>query len=391
MLLSAMKYSLPGEKMLRIKVGVTASLLLLVTACSNDESTSSVPAPAMTTPAAKQTAAPSVNTSDYRVGDTFNVGERVYVRSMEVDEKQNRLWVGTSVGVMEIDITSRNLMNTFTREQGLANEYVFGMHVDSKGNRWFGTNGGGISRYSAKQEWKTFFPMHGLADYWVYSFTEQADGTLWVGTWAGLNKFDPKTETFHTYLKELVNEWVYGLDVDSQQRVWVGTEGGINMFDGKTWKTWTHEDGLGADNEQNLPLSTNTGLGTRSRHDLSILSMDQQTYNPNYVFTLIVAEDDSVWAGTWGGGVSRFDGKTWTNYTTKDGLAGNIVYSVAQDEKGGMWVGTNAGLSYFDGKDWHMFTKSDGLLDNNIYAVAPSGNGQVWVGSRSGVTLLVSK
>ena len=89
--------------------------------------------------------------------------------------------------------------------------------------------------------------------------------------------------------------------------------------------------------------------------------------------------------------LSRFDGKAWTNFTTKDGLAGNIIYSVAQDENGGMWVGTNAGLSYFDGKVWHMFTTSDGLLDNNVYAVAPSGNGQVWVGSRSGVTLLASK
>mgnify|MGYP000088199132 CR=1 FL=1 len=399
MLTASMKNSFPGQKMSRQKVGVTTCVLLLLVACSNDESAVSSSVSTVTAPAVSQAAMPSTtpskalstNASGYHVADTFNVGERVYVLSMEVDEKQNRLWVGTSVGVMEIDIASSNLMNTFTREQGLANEYVFGIHVDSNGNRWFGTNGGGISRYSAEQEWKTFFPMHGLADYWVYSFTEQADGTLWIGTWAGLNKFDPKTETFTTYIDELVNEWVYGLDVDSQQRVWIGTEGGVNMFDGKTWETWTHKDGLGADNEQNLPLSTNTGLGTRSRHDLSILSMDQQTYNPDYVFTLTVAEDGDVWAGTWGGGVARFDGKIWTNYTTKDGLAGNIVYSVAQDEKGGMWVGTNAGLSYFDGKDWHMFTKSDGLLDNNIYSVAPSANGKVWVGSRSGVTLLVSK
>ena len=392
---ASMKNSLAGQKVSTIKVAVTACLLLLMAACSNDETAVPVPASEVTAPAATQTITPSTalstNTSGYRVADTFNVGERVYVRSMEVDESQNRLWVGTSVGVMEIDIASSNLLNTFTREQGLANEYVFGIHVDSKGNRWFGTNGGGISRYSTEQKWKTFFPMHGLADYWVYSFTEQADGTLWIGTWAGLNKFDPKTETFTTYIDELVNEWVYGLDVDAQQRVWIGTEGGVNMFDGTTWATWTHKDGLGADNEQNLPLSTNTGLGTRSRHDLSVLSMDQQTYNPDYVFTLIVAEDGDVWAGTWGGGIGRFDGKAWTNYTTKDGLAGNIVYSVAQDEKGGIWVGTNAGLSYFDGKDWHMFTKSDGLLDDNVYSVAPSANGKVWVGSRSGVTLLALK
>jgi hypothetical protein len=83
------------------------------------------------------------------------------------------------------------------------------------------------------------------------------------------------------------------------------------MFDGSDWKTWTHADGLGAENDQNLPLSSNSGLGTRTRHDLSILSMDQQTYNPNYIFALTVAADDSVWAGTWGGGVSRFDGKVW--------------------------------------------------------------------------------
>ena len=61
---------------------------------------------------------------------------------------------------------------------------------------------------------------------------------------------------------------------------------------------------------------------------------------------------------------------------------------MAEDEKGGVWFGTNAGLSYFDGQQWRIFTKSDGLLDNNIYAVAPAGQGQVWVGSRSGVVLL---
>jgi ligand-binding sensor domain-containing protein len=102
----------------------------------------------------------------------------------------------------------------------------------------------------------------------------------------------------------------------------------------------------------------------------------------------VVAKDDSVWTGTWGGGVSHYDGKAWHSYTTKDGLAGNIVYSVAQDENGGMWFGTNAGLSYFDGKEWQIFTQSDGLLDNNIYAIAPQGKNQVWVGSRSGVVLL---
>ena len=332
---------------------------------------------------------PTVNKSGYHVLDNFNVGKNVYVRSMEIDHKSNTLWVGTSVGVLSVDLASNKLLATYTRDQGLANEYVFTMHIDKKGNRWFGTNGGGISRFSPDGKWKTYFPMHGLADYWVYSFAEQSDGTLWIGTWAGLSRFNPEKEKFHNYVHELVNEWVYGLAVDSKDRVWIGTEGGLNMFDGKTWKVWTHKDGLGSGNEQNLPISTNTGLGTRARHDLSVMMQGQETYNPNYVFDLIVAQDSSLWLATWGGGVSHFDGnKSFTNYTVKDGLAGNIVYCVEQDKKGGLWFGTNGGLSYFDGKTWYTFTTSDGLPDKNVYSIAPTDDGKVWIGSRSGVILL---
>jgi len=326
--------------------------------------------------------------SGYKVIDTFNVGQEVYVRSMSIDPVAKSLWIGTSVGVLEIDINTRNMLNSFTRDQGLANEYVFGMLVDSQGRKWFGTNGGGITRYKDGQ-WKTFFPMHGLADYWVYSFAEQANGTLWIGTWAGLSELNPKTEKFTTHLKELVNEWVYGLAVDAKDRVWIGTEGGINMYDGKTWAVWTHQQGLGAPNSDNLPLSTNTGLGTRSRHNLSVMTQGMKTYNPNYVFTLIVAKDQTIWAGTWGGGVSHFDGEHWTNYTKQQGLAGNIVYSLAQDRNGDFWFGTDEGLSHFDGNSWETMTKANGLIDNGIYAIASiADTDQIWVGSRNGVTLI---
>ena len=325
--------------------------------------------------------------SGYKVIDSFNVGQNIYVRSMTTDPVAKTLWIGTSVGVLEIDINTRNMLNSFTRDHGLANEYVFGMLVDNEQKKWFGTNGGGITSYKEGQ-WKTYFPMHGLADYWVYSFAQQSTGTIWVGTWAGLNEFDPKTEKFKTYVKELVNEWVYGLDVDDKDQVWIGTEGGVNMYDGKTWHTWTHKDGLGAPNTDNLPISDNTGLGTRSRHDLNVMSQGMNTYNPNYVFSLIVAKDQSVWVGTWGGGVSHFDGKTWENFTTKEGLAGNIVYSVAQDYNGEFWFGTNNGLSHYDGKTWETLTRDYGLLDNSVYAIASVDNNQVWVGSRNGVALI---
>lgn len=319
-----------------------------------------------------------------RVIETFDVGQNVYVRSLALEAKRNAMWVGTSSGVHEIDLATLKPRNTFSRDQGLANEYVFAVGLDQEGYKWFGTNAGGASRYR-DGKWKTYFPMHGLADYWIYAFASQRDGTLWIGTWAGASKFNLKSGKFTNYVKELVNEWVYGIAIDKQDRVWFGTEGGVSMFDGKTWKSWTHKDGLGGPNTANLKPSENTGLGTRSRHDLATLTEGQPTYNPNYVFSIHVAPDGAVWAGTWGGGVSRFDGKRWVSYSTKEGLAGNIVYSIAQDRNGVFWFGTDNGVSRYDGKTWRAFGRKEGLLDNNVYSLAVAPNDEIWAGTKRGV------
>jgi ligand-binding sensor domain-containing protein len=187
-------------------------------------------------------------------------------------------------------------------------------------------------------------------------------------------------------VKQLVNEWVYGLGVDSKDRVWFGTEGGVTRYDGKAWTSWTHKDGLGAPNDADLPFSVNTGLGTRTRHDLTTSTEGRATYNPNYVFAIHVSPDDIVWAGTWGGGVSRFDGRRWSSLTTRDGLAGNIVYSIAQGADGALWFGTNQGVSRYDGTSWQSIARKDGLLEDNVYALAVTPSGEVWAGTRRGVT-----
>lgn len=320
-----------------------------------------------------------------RVLDKFSVGSNVYVRSLTVEKAKNTLWVGTSTGVHAIDLHTNKPRLTFTRQDGLANEYVFAIHVDSLGYKWFGTNAGGTSRYR-DGNWKTYFPMHGLADYWVYSFAEQNNDQLWIGTWAGVNRVDLKTMTFETFVQELVNEWVYAIDIDASNQVWFGTEGGISMFNGDKWHEWTHADGLGAANVLQHPASPNTGLGTRSRHDLNVLVDGQESYNPNYVFSLKIDSEENIWAGTWGAGVTRFDGKKWTNFTVKDGLAGNIVYCIAIDDHGILWFGTNHGLSRFDGKHWNTYDQSNGLAGNDIYAIAITADGDIWVGSKNAVT-----
>ncbi len=353
-------------------------ILFLAAACSDSQDNSTA-----NTSAGKTTQAHVLP----KVLESYQVGEDVYVRSLASDEDNGHLWVGTSVGVLKIDSGTGELLQTFTRDDGLANEYVFAIGIDQLGTKWFGTNAGGVSRYN-NGEWKTYFPMHGLADYWVYSFTRQKENTFWIGTWAGVNRVDLDTMEFTTYVKELINEWVYAMDVDSSDRVWFGTEGGVSMFDGTSWSHWTHEDGMGAANETNLPISSNTGLGTRDRKNLSVLAEGDETYNPNYVFSLYITAEDTVWVGTWGGGVARFDGRSWKNFTVKDGLSGNIVYSIEQSADGVLWFGTNHGLSRYDGKSWQTYDVHTGLLGSDVYTLEATPNNELWVGTKNGVARL---
>ena len=132
----------------------------------------------------------------------------------------------------------------------------------------------------------------------------------------------------------------------------------------------------------------NTGLGTRNRHDLTISVGGSESYNPNYVFSTIADRDDAIWAGTWGAGVSRFKDGVWTSFTTADGLAGNVVYSIAQGPDGVYWFGTNNGLSRYDGDTWINYGVHEGLLGSDVYAIVVTPNNQVWVGTKRGVTRL---
>ncbi len=319
----------------------------------------------------------------------YGLGEQSYVRSLAVDAKQRTLWVGASNGVLEIDLASMDPRNRFTRKDGLANEYVFALGLAPDGAVWFGTNAGGASRLQ-EGKWRTFFPMHGLADYWVYAFAFDDRQRVWIGTWDGANLYDPKTDTFITYHDELINHWVYGVDIDAEGRVWFGTEGGVSMFDGSKWKSWTHADGLGAPNVAAAPASANTGLGTRSRHDLDVGTASSSSYNENYVFAVHVDRTGKgVWFGLWGGGAALLSREgVWTNYTTREGLAGDIVYSLTQDEKGVMWFGTNKGVSSFDGTHWTSHDLS--RLPAHVYALTSTKGGDVFAGVKGGVVRLLA-
>jgi ligand-binding sensor domain-containing protein/two-component sensor histidine kinase len=69
----------------------------------------------------------------------------------------------------------------------------------------------------------------------------------------------------------------------------------------------------------------------------------------------------------------------FTSFTVNDGLPSNYIYRCLEDDKGFLWVATDAGIARFDGKHFQVFTTKQGLPDNEVLAVIKENNGRIWV------------
>ena len=101
-------------------------------------------------------------------------------------------------------------------------------------------------------------------------------------------------------------------------------------------------------------------------------------------WSVIQDRDGYLWFGSWGSGVSRYDGQTFKVFTTEDGLASNNVWSILQDRDGYLWFGTrDAGVSRYDGKTFTTFNADNsGLVDDNVRMILQDKEGYLWFAGR---------
>ena len=86
--------------------------------------------------------------------------------------------------------------------------------------------------------------------------------------------------------------------------------------------------------------------------------------------------------------MSKFDGKTYTNFT-KDGIiAGEETYNFYEDSKGNIWFTAEGyGVYRYDGKLFKQFTTEDGLTSNVTLSIFEDKKGQIWFGSWQGISI----
>jgi ligand-binding sensor domain-containing protein len=94
----------------------------------------------------------------------------------------------------------------------------------------------------------------------------------------------------------------------------------------------------------------------------------------------------NLWFSTGGEGVYRFDGKSFTNFTSKDGLNDNTTSTIIQDKSGNILIGTKAGICKYDGKIFKNYFETDSLNNLRITTLMEDRDGNIWFGTiNSGV------
>ncbi len=100
-------------------------------------------------------------------------------------------------------------------------------------------------------------------------------------------------------------------------------------------------------------------------------------------------EDDkgNIWISTWAGGIYKYDGKNFTQYTVKDGLFSDHICSTVIDKNGKLWASHfRGGVSSFDGIKWTNYNLCEQFPQINQIFDASSGLvGQPWSGLPAGL------
>jgi ligand-binding sensor domain-containing protein len=189
--------------------------------------------------------------------------------------------------------------------------------VDSKGNKWFGTGGGGVSEFDGSN-WTSYTTNSGLVNNYVTAVAIDAHGNKWFGTTGGISKFDGTHWTNYTTADGMAHNYVLAIAIDAQGIIWVAPAAaiayppyahlGVMEFDGKTWTV----------------------------------------YNPSADYdeieSIAIDAHGNKWFGT-DNGVFKFDGTNWEHFNSPNSsLKGAYYPAIGIDAQKNIWFGTMSGI-----------------------------------------------
>lgn len=270
-----------------------------------------------------------------------------------------------------------------------------------------------IVSFSMKGE-ETFYFRHfsvedGLPQNTVNCIIQDLTGFMWFGTKDGLSRYDGYTFLNFRHDKDdknsIGNNFVRSIYQKSVDTLWIGTDRGVYLYHTPT-KTFSRfdrqtQDGVFIDKEVNAIQSDKDGNIWFSVDWQGVFryNADREEfsfYNLNIVnaWCICIDHENSVWIGTHGGGLNRYNKRKdcfETVFTAKE--AGNDIYHLFQDNYNDLIIGTSTGikkLSFSNMKIMSMFEQTDYSLIF-VRDIIRKSDYELYFGTESGIYIYNTK
>ena len=182
----------------------------------------------------------------------------------------------------------------------------------------------------------------------VYAAVADTDGTWWIGAEGGLYQLRGRAATLVPELAGRAVPSTRCLLFDRDHNLWIGTRGDllrhspgrIDVMQRAGHDTTANFLCLLEDSEGNLWGGNDRGLVRISDAKVTNIAYEDG-FAARSIVSVMRARDDSLWAGSWGGGLTRLspDGRIEKIHTTADGLATETIWNLAEAPDGTIWFG----------------------------------------------------
>jgi len=275
-------------------------------------------------------------------------------------DRKGDLWAGTSLGIVRLDSTGR--IRTWTKREGLGGENVRWLGESSDGSLWAATKPGGLARIDpVSGRIRRITASDGLPCDPEDLFTDRED-RLWLPTGCGLFLNARPAVSNHVVRVETPESFgraAWKVLEDAHGTLWLTNRTTLWSLRAGQWRQHGRLEGMFTDNPYVMALAPDGSIFIRHRYDAGIdrleVSDDRIVRATEVVPAKARRVDGTAFHGFdafgnfWRGGtngVFALFGKTWTHFTTEDGLVSNDCDGEAfwADPNGDVWLGTSGGL-----------------------------------------------
>jgi signal transduction histidine kinase/ligand-binding sensor domain-containing protein len=304
---------------------------------------------------------PSLDISQYahtawRVHDGFAKGF-IYAIAQTPD---GYLWLGTEFGLLRFDGV-RAVAWTPPKGQLPSND-IPTLLVTREGTFWIGTTKGLASWKDGKLT--TYSELNGIR---ISALLEDRTGTVWVAT------REPR----------IFGENVGPIDADSEGNFWVGLEQGSGKW--KSGRPESFEMQALGEHEKSVLLTSGErripGSGTGQVQAYPSAGLSHRFKPPQ----ILRDRDGGLWVATPDRGLMHFHHGRTDVFSEADGLSGDTVTALLQDQEGDIWAVTTNGIDRFREYAVPNVSIKQGLSNTNTVSIVGAKDGSVWVATYDGL------